>query len=151
MSPAWNILFQIPTWDCPPFDSSVYWTAVSSGAFHSYPIWKYHLCPISNTAKPWRWLAVSSFLTLTDARSQAVYRLPHSARTNHCTRGLVLLQHSPGSSTAGLHTAGSSVNSSWMNGWILNEHTIYICQALSQHQDISGSDEHGIISSFKEN
>ena len=29
-----------------------------------------------------------------------------------------------------------------MNGWILNEHTIYICQALSQHQDISGSDEH---------
>lgn len=29
-----------------------------------------------------------------------------------------------------------------MNGWILNEHTISICQALSQHQDISGSDEH---------
>lgn len=63
-------------------------------------------------------------------------------RTHHCTRGLVLLQHSPGSSTAGLHTAGSSVNSSWMNGWILNEHTISICQALSQHRDISGSDEH---------
>lgn len=43
-----------------------------------------------------RWLAVSSSLTLADTRSSW---LPHSAQTNHCTRGLISLQHPPGSST----------------------------------------------------
>ena len=151
MSSTWNILFQIHTWDCLPFDSSVWGTAVSSGAFHNYPIWKYHLCPISNTPKPLRWLAVSSSLTLADARSSAVYWLPHSAQTNHCTRGLFSLQHPQGLALLAYiqHFLSELKLNEWMDfKWT---HSVYICQALSQHQDRRGSDDHGIISSFKEN